>query len=174
MKKYAFCCIFELQECYGDFYISIWLWKLNPYCFRYLNLLPWILEFHASLLYLKKIIQTLCCFGFKSELLFIFSQIVFIFSIALSESKGLTVFQNFLLWITFSLFKFSKYFFSLFQKRHTFIPLFYTKLTGFFCFLFLKVAPQSWSFHYFYWEFFRYKRHLIGSDKYFFNRSKTV
>ena len=88
-----------------------------------------ILESQGSILNLKRNysksllphIQKWASFYFKSDL---FS---FLFSV-LSESKGFTVFQILVI-----------LFLSLFQDRHTFILLFFIKLTGFFCFLFKKL-----------------------------------
>ena len=58
-------------------------------------------------------------------------------------------FPKFLIIYNIFLFRILVIFFSFFQERHTFIPLFYIKLVAFFCFLSLNVASQPRPFHYF-------------------------
>ena len=142
----------------------------------YSNWIVCIRVLNFSLLYYiwKELIEFLSCFIFKSELFFIFSQFFFSRNNAWSESKGFTVFRNFLLSITFFSSKFWKYFLLPFSRETHIYSFVLHKAYRFLLFSLLKKFPQPWPFHYLSWEFFRNKKHLIGSNKFIFNRSKTV
>ena len=91
---------------------------------------PFVLNF--GVLLAKKIIQSLCCFRFKSERLLIFSQIYFLPESCLVREQRFYCFRKFLFIQNIFLIQvFVILFFSLFLERHAFIPLLYIKLTGF-------------------------------------------
>ena len=140
------------------------------------NWTDWIKFRNIKLLYyIRKEIRILCFFTFSFEPLFILSRVYFLSGYWLVREQRFYCFPNFL--IIYNIFLIQTLLISFFRvfSRETYIYSFVLhKACRFLLFSSVKSCFSASTFYYFSWGSFCYKKHLVGSNKLTFNRSKTI